>query len=114
MTLISQRMMPKSKDPQMAQQQKMMTFMMVAFGVIFYGFSSGLLLYFLTSAALGIVEQKIIRAELAEDGIGDTAIETLSLDPGDVESRGQTNCERGSSDNPDRLRYLEVHLSVAG
>ncbi|MEM7167298.1 MAG: membrane protein insertase YidC [Planctomycetota bacterium] len=69
MTLISQRMMPRSSDPQMQQQQKMMTFMMVAFGFIFYNFSSGLLLYFMTSAALGIVEQKIIRAELKAEGL---------------------------------------------
>ena len=64
LTLVNQRMMPKSDDPQMQQQQKMMTFMMVAFGFIFYNFSSGLLLYFLTNAGLGIIEQKIIRAEL--------------------------------------------------
>ncbi|MFQ5655748.1 MAG: YidC/Oxa1 family insertase periplasmic-domain containing protein, partial [Planctomycetota bacterium] len=69
LTLVNQRMMPKSDNPQMQQQQKMMTFMMVAFGFIFYGFSSGLLLYFLTSAGLGIIEQKIIRAELRGKGI---------------------------------------------
>lgn len=69
LTVLSQRMMPRSADPQMQQQQKMMTFMMVAFGFIFYNFSSGLLLYFMTSAALGIVEQKIIRAELKAEGL---------------------------------------------
>jgi len=66
-TLINQRMMPRSDDPQMRQQQKMMTFMMVAFGFIFYEFASGLMLYFLTSASLGILEQKIIRAELRHE-----------------------------------------------
>lgn len=69
-TIISQKMMPKATDPQMAQQQKMMMWMMVAFGFIFYSFSSGLLLYFLTSASLGIVEQKIIRRELEKEGLG--------------------------------------------
>lgn len=74
-TLINQRMMPRSDDPQMQQQQKMMTFMMVAFGFIFYEFASGLMVYFLTSASLGILEQKIIRAELRheEGGGGGTA-----------------------------------------
>lgn len=67
LTLINQRMMPRSDDPQMQSQQKMMTFMMVAFGFIFYNFSSGLLLYFLTSSGLGIIEQKIIRAELRRE-----------------------------------------------
>jgi len=66
-TLINQRMMPKSDDPQMRQQQKMMTFMMVAFGFIFYGFASGLMVYFLTSSSLGIIEQKMIRSELAKE-----------------------------------------------
>jgi len=74
-TLVNQRMMPKSDDPNMRQQQKMMTFMMVAFGFIFYSFASGLLLYFLTSATLGLVEQKIIRAELArEEDEGDGVV----------------------------------------
>lgn len=68
-TLISQRMMPRPADPQMAQQQKIMSFVMVAFGFIFYNFSAGLLLYFLTSSTLGILEQQIIRAELKREGL---------------------------------------------
>ena len=69
LTLVNQKMMPKSSDPQMQSQQKMMTFMIVAFGFIFYGFSSGLLVYFITSAALGIFEQRLIRAELKREGV---------------------------------------------
>ncbi|MEM7260557.1 MAG: YidC/Oxa1 family insertase periplasmic-domain containing protein [Planctomycetota bacterium] len=69
LTLVNQKMMPKAADAQMAQQQKMMTFMMVAFGFIFYNFSSGLLIYFITSAAIGILEQRIIRAELRREGV---------------------------------------------
>jgi YidC/Oxa1 family membrane protein insertase len=65
LTVINQKMMPKSSDPQQQQQQKIMMFMMVAFGFIFYNFASGLMLYFLTSSGLGIIEQRIIRAELA-------------------------------------------------
>ena len=67
LTLVQQRLSPKPKDEQARQQQKMMGFMMVFFGFIFYNFSSGLLLYFLTSALLGIVEQQIIRRELAAE-----------------------------------------------
>lgn len=69
-TLVNQRMMPKSDDPQVQAQQKMMTFMMMAFGFIFYSFASGLLIYFIISALVGIVEQKMIRKELAAAGIG--------------------------------------------
>ena len=68
-TLINQRMMPKSEDPQVQAQQKMMTFMMIAFGFIFYSFASGLLIYFIISALVGIGEQKLIRKELAAAGI---------------------------------------------
>ncbi len=69
LTIINQRLMPKPSNEQMAQQQKIMTFMLVAFGFIFYHFASGLMLYFMTSAALGIVEQRIIRAELRKEGL---------------------------------------------
>lgn len=68
-TLINQRMMPKSEDPQVQAQQKMMAFMMIAFGFIFYSFASGLLIYFIISALVGIGEQKLIRKELAAAGI---------------------------------------------
>jgi YidC/Oxa1 family membrane protein insertase len=72
LTLVQQRLMPKPKDEQARQQQRMMGFMMVFFGFIFYSFASGLLLYFLTSATLGIVEQRIIRREIAAETGGDT------------------------------------------
>ncbi len=65
LTLVQQKLSPKPKDEQARQQQRMMGFMMIFFGVIFYNFSSGLLLYFLTSAFLGIIEQQLIRGELA-------------------------------------------------
>ena len=61
--------MPKSDDPQVQTQQKMMTFMMIAFGFIFYSFASGLLIYFIVSALVGIFEQKLIRKELVAAGI---------------------------------------------
>ncbi len=67
LTLINQKMMPKPKDDQARQQQKMMSFMMIFFGFIFYSFSCGLLLYFLTSSFLGIFEQRIIKHELKKE-----------------------------------------------
>jgi membrane protein insertase Oxa1/YidC/SpoIIIJ len=41
--------------------------MMIFIGLIFYNFASGLLIYFLTSSFLGIIEQQIIRRELAAE-----------------------------------------------
>ncbi len=50
-------------DP-MVQQQKIMNFMMIFFGFIFYNFPSGLNLYILTSNILGMAEQIYIKKQL--------------------------------------------------
>ena len=68
-SIVNQKMMPRSDDPQVQMQQKMMTFMLVAFGFIFYTFASGLMVYFITSAIVGIAEQKMIRRDLRAAGI---------------------------------------------
>jgi YidC/Oxa1 family membrane protein insertase len=49
---------------QTAQQQKMMNFMTLFFGLLFYNFPSGLNLYILSSNILGMLEQYIIKREL--------------------------------------------------
>ncbi len=67
LTLINQRLQPKPTDPQMQAQYKMMSLMMVVFGVIFFQFPSGFMLYIMTSSALGIVESKIIKAQLKRE-----------------------------------------------
>ncbi|RMH02509.1 MAG: membrane protein insertase YidC [Planctomycetota bacterium] len=56
-----QRSMPKPTDPQQAQMQKMMAFMPILFGVMLYNYAAGLSLYMITSSALGIFEQKVIK-----------------------------------------------------
>ncbi len=66
-TIINQRLQPKPDDPQMRAQYQMMTFMMVFFGLIFYNFPSGFMLYIMTSTLLGIFESKMIKAELARE-----------------------------------------------
>jgi len=52
---------PRSPDPQMAQQQKMMMWMPIVFGLTCYGLASGLSLYFLSNSLLSMGEQKIIK-----------------------------------------------------
>jgi YidC/Oxa1 family membrane protein insertase len=59
--LIQQSMMPKSTDPQQQQMQKMMKFMMMGFAFILYNYSSGLMLYFVGSNTLGMLESWYIR-----------------------------------------------------
>ncbi len=52
---------PRSPDPQMQTQQKMMMAMPVVFGIMCYNLASGLSLYFLVNSLLGMAEQKIIK-----------------------------------------------------
>ncbi|MDA1140790.1 MAG: membrane protein insertase YidC [Planctomycetota bacterium] len=75
--ILQQKLTPKNTtDPQQVQMQKMMTWMPVIFGFMFYGMPSGLVLYFVVSSSLGIVESKMIKKALAEkDG---TPVKTSS------------------------------------
>jgi YidC/Oxa1 family membrane protein insertase len=74
LTILQQKMQPKPTDPQMQQQMKMMTFMMVFFGFIFYSYPAGFLLYFITSAAIGMIESKVIKRVLAREGLGPQSV----------------------------------------
>jgi YidC/Oxa1 family membrane protein insertase len=59
---------PRSPDPQMAQQQKMMMYMPIVFGLSCYGLASGLSLYFLSNSLLSMAEQKIIKRYILKIG----------------------------------------------
>lgn len=64
--LIQNLLQPKPADPQQAQSQKIsMYFMVFFFAFIFYSVPSGLVLYFLTSSIIGVLESYIIRKSLA-------------------------------------------------
>lgn len=52
---------PRSPDPQMQQQQKMMLMMPIIFGLMCYNYAAGLSLYFFVNSLLAMVEQKIIK-----------------------------------------------------
>jgi YidC/Oxa1 family membrane protein insertase len=53
-----QKMTPvATADP---SQQRMMMFMPLFFGIMFYNFASGLVLYFLTANIVGILQQVMI------------------------------------------------------
>ena len=59
--LLQQKMfMPPATDEQTKMQQKMMTYMTVFMGVMFYKVPAGLCLYFITSSLWGICERKFI------------------------------------------------------
>jgi len=63
--MLNQQFMPKPADPRAQQQQKFMKWMPIMFAVMLYHFASGLLLYWTTSSALGILEQWLIRRQMA-------------------------------------------------
>jgi YidC/Oxa1 family membrane protein insertase len=70
--IIQQKMMmlPPTSD-QEAMQQKMMKYMMVFIGVMFYKVAAGLCLYFIASALWSLAERKLLpKSQLAPAGPG--------------------------------------------
>lgn len=59
--LIQQKMTPMAAGGQNEAQQKMMQFMPVIFGFLFYSMPSGLTVYFLVSTVLGLVQQYFVQ-----------------------------------------------------
>jgi YidC/Oxa1 family membrane protein insertase len=64
-----QKMMPKpdTTDPTAAQMQKIMKFMPIMFGFMFYGYAAGLSLYWMTSNIISIIEYRFIRKKFPID-----------------------------------------------
>ncbi len=52
---------PRSDDPQMAAQQKMMMYMPIVFGVMCYNLASGLSFYFFVNSLYSMLETKLIK-----------------------------------------------------
>jgi YidC/Oxa1 family membrane protein insertase len=52
---------PLPTDPQQRQVMKIMRFMPFLFGVMLYNYAAGLMVYMVTSSALGIIEQRVTR-----------------------------------------------------
>ncbi len=52
--------MPPAADEQAAMQQKMMQYMMIFMGVLFFKVASGLCLYFIASSLWGVCERKLL------------------------------------------------------
>ena len=65
--LIQQKMTPSSMDP---KQAKMMLMMPVIFTFMFLNFASGLVLYWLVSNILGIVQQIFVNRSLVKERTG--------------------------------------------
>jgi YidC/Oxa1 family membrane protein insertase len=59
--LVQQKMLtPPPADEQQAFQQKLMKWMMVFFGIMFYKVAAGLCIYFIVSSLWGVAERKLL------------------------------------------------------
>jgi YidC/Oxa1 family membrane protein insertase len=59
--LVQQRMTPMAAGGQSEAQQKMMQYMPIIFGFIFYSMPAGLTVYFLVTTVLGLVQQYFVQ-----------------------------------------------------
>ncbi len=72
--LVQQKMfMPPATDEQSAMQQKIMKYMMIFMGVMFYKVASGLCLYFIASSLWGIGERKLLPKMIRKPGAASTS-----------------------------------------
>ncbi len=60
------KMMPKSEDPQIQMQAKMMKFSMILFAFFFYKVAAGLCIYFICSSIWGIIERATLPKNAAK------------------------------------------------
>ena len=82
---------------------------MLFFGVIFYSFPAGYMLYIMTSEALGIAESKIIKAQLAKEDLEVEGAATVSapqepLYPAKNKSAGQRPAPTSAKKKKNRRR----------
>ena len=75
--IVQQKMfMPPATDPQAAATQKMMKYMMIFMGVLFYKVASGLCIYFIASSLWGLAERRFLpKAAPAAAGGAETRAE---------------------------------------
>jgi YidC/Oxa1 family membrane protein insertase len=92
--LVTQKMsMPEPTNEQAAMQQKMMKYMTMFMGLMFYKVASGLCLYFIASSLWGIAERKL----LPKPQMGDAASSGFSFGSGKGSGGGAKPSSNGSS-----------------
>ena len=93
--LLQQKLtMPPATDEQGAMQQKIMKYMMVFMGFMFYKVASGLCLYFIASSLWGIAERKLV-PPIKPAGLGaSSATPSSGFDDRRSLSNGQSGASR--------------------
>lgn len=105
--LVQQKLfMPPAVDEQTRMTQKMMTYMMVFMGVMFFRVPSGLCIYFITSSTWGIVERKLLPKPSLDGKLARLeASGTMEVDAGPkAKSSAQARIEEQRQRNRDRKR----------
>jgi YidC/Oxa1 family membrane protein insertase len=102
--LVQQKMfMPPATDEQTAMQQKIMTYMMIFMGFLFYTVASGLCLYFIASSLWGIGEKKLL-PKMIGAGPARTPATSAARTPALVPSGGNGAAQRGAQRKKHRGR----------
>ncbi len=94
-------MMPPAMDEQQAMQMKMMNFMMIFMGYLFYWVPSGLCIYFIFSSGWGMIERKLIPKLSHHSSSSDT------IKPGEKPSKGPTKDQGWRQKMADWLAHLQ-------
>jgi YidC/Oxa1 family membrane protein insertase len=105
--LVQQKLfMPPAVDEQTRMTQKMMTYMMVFMGVMFFRVPSGLCIYFITSSTWGIVERKLLPKPSLDGKLARLeASGSMDVDSGPKsKSAAQSRIEEQRQRNRDRKR----------
>jgi YidC/Oxa1 family membrane protein insertase len=89
--------MPPATDESTAMQQKIMKFMTIGMGILYFKVASGLCLYFIASSMWGIAERKLLPKTLGPAG-GAPALAARPAQP------ASTNGQKGSSKKKQRDR----------
>jgi YidC/Oxa1 family membrane protein insertase len=99
--LVTQKMaMPAPTNEQQAMQQKMMKYMTIFMGLLFYKVASGLCLYFIASSLWGIGERKLLPKAQSADAA--SARGTTGPTPPDASGKrsGNGGPKTGSNGSP--------------
>jgi len=100
--LLQQKMfMPEPANEQAAMQQKIMKFMMLFMGFLFFKVASGLCLYFIASSLWGIAERKLLPKPATPDTVESDLKKSL---PVRESKNGQSKSSRHKKKKPKKKR----------
>lgn len=97
--LVSMRMsMPEPANEQAAMQQKMMKYMTIFFGFLFFKWASGLCLYCITSTCWGMGERRLLKSARQDGGpdSGGQGATRKAVSPSRSPANGSSNGSPGS------------------